>query len=128
MSDGALREGLRDHLAFCSGGGFCSLDDCLCDCHIAQPAPALDVAWAALERERNFNASDIEVILRKYESGDGYHEPHEVGWRAEMHAWGAFSGMTKPYIGDISPDPAEALLSLRDRLAASQPVTEEHHD
>jgi hypothetical protein len=27
------------HLLFCSGGEFCSLDDCLCECHIYDAGP-----------------------------------------------------------------------------------------
>lgn len=34
----ATPEPPAQHLDFCSGGEFCSLDDCLCECHIT---PAL---------------------------------------------------------------------------------------
>ncbi len=94
--DGALREGLRDHLAFCSGGGFCSLDDCLCDCHIVQPAPALDVEvlWDVLVGMGvldngtwvSFTRPDAEHIAEAYETVLAASQPvtEEPGWRSHF--------------------------------------------
>ena len=46
------------HLDFCGGGGFCVLDDCLCDCHIRSDREALAAEPPALDVERLARAID----------------------------------------------------------------------
>ena len=53
--------------------------------------------------EQATSGGDTEVVLRRHESGDGYSEPHVVGWEA----------LTKSITSGIWPSPAEALTHLR---------------
>ncbi len=76
----ATPRSLIDHLDFCAGGEFCTLDDCLCECHI-RPSGEVDVerlraaakdiddGWHVVdegrEQVRLRYASDLPVRLRR---------------------------------------------------------------
>ena len=72
--------GLRAHLDFCSGGEFCTLDDCLCECHITATEPdGLDVETLsdalAAAGFHGYVRDDVRKAAAEYarlrESGDG---------------------------------------------------------
>jgi len=74
-------EGL--HLDFCSGGEFCPLDDCMCECHVAATPPqraALDVeALTAFLRQQVRNDTDSSAWRSAIECIEGRITAEEQG-------------------------------------------------